>query len=165
MHRAQLIFLSRQGPAMELLGLAQGCGWATGGWRSAQCFCNLTVPPKTSARPPPTCLASSRAWPNYSPTRGCRGVGLPVGTHRLPRLGSKDLLPRSSTKVMKHEKRPGSSPDAGLQKGKKSQQGPQFLAYSENILFQALIKHSLNSRDAKKTAISTNLAHIAGPLS
>ena len=69
---------------------------------------------------------------------------------------------------MKHEKRPSSSPDAGLQKGKKSQQGPHFLAYSdysEKILFQALIKHSLNSRDAKKTAISTNLAHIAGPLS
>ena len=66
---------------------------------------------------------------------------------------------------MKHEKRPSSSPDAGLQKGKKSQQGPQLLAYSEKILFQALIKHSLNSRDAKKTAISTNLAHIAGPLS
>ena len=33
MHRAQLIFTPRQGPAMELLGLAQGCGWATAGWR------------------------------------------------------------------------------------------------------------------------------------
>ena len=33
MHRAQLIFLARQGPAMELLRLAQGCGWATAGWR------------------------------------------------------------------------------------------------------------------------------------
>ena len=65
---------------------------------------------------------------------------------------------------MKHEKRPSSSPDARLCEGKKSQQGPQFLAYSEKILFQAFIKHSLNSRDAKKTAISTNLAHIAGPL-
>ena len=33
MHRAQLIFTPRQGPAMELLRLAQGCGWATAGWR------------------------------------------------------------------------------------------------------------------------------------
>ena len=40
MHRAQLIFHSRQGPAMELLGLAQGCGWATPGcmpWRDGPC--------------------------------------------------------------------------------------------------------------------------------
>ena len=33
MHRAQLIFSPRQGPAIKLLGLAQGCGWATEGWR------------------------------------------------------------------------------------------------------------------------------------
>ena len=38
----------------------------------------------------------------------------------------------------------------GSWKGKKSQQRPQFLDYSENILFQALVKHSLDSRDAKK---------------
>ena len=37
-----------------------------------------------------------------------------------------------------------------VMKGKKSQQRPQFLDYSENILFQALVKHSLDSRDAKK---------------
>ena len=35
-------------------------------------------------------------------------------------------------------------------KGRISQQRPQFLDYSENILFQALVKHFLNSRDAKK---------------
>ena len=33
MHGAQLIFPSRQGPAMELLRLAQGGGWMTAGWR------------------------------------------------------------------------------------------------------------------------------------
>ena len=37
-----------------------------------------------------------------------------------------------------------------MEREEKSQQRPQFLDYSENILFQALAKHSLNSRDAKK---------------
>ena len=53
-------------------------------------------------------------------------------------------------------------------KGKKSQQRPQFLDYSENILFQALVKHSLDSRDAKKHQLPnlpTVFAHIAGQLS
>ena len=71
--------------------------------------------PKTSARPPPTCPASPRQRPSCSPKRGCRGVGLPVGTRRLPRLGGGDLLPsgsssRWSAKVVKHEKSPSSGP-------------------------------------------------------
>ena len=40
--------------------------------------------------------------------------------------------------------------------------------YSETILFQALVKHSLNSREAKKHQLLnllTVFAHIAGPLS
>ena len=49
--------------------------------------------PKTSTRPRPTCPAAAIDWPNCSPTRGCRGVGLPVGTRRLPRLGGGDFLP------------------------------------------------------------------------
>ena len=44
---------------------------------------------------------------------------------------------------------PSSGP-MGHGKGRISQQRPPFLDYSENILFQALVKHSLNSRDAKK---------------
>ena len=86
--------------------------------------------PKTSARPPPTCPVCTRDRPSCAPKRGCRGVGLPVGTRRLPRLGGRDLLPGG--------------------KGRISQQRPQFLDYSENMLFQALVKHSLDSRDAKK---------------
>ena len=108
--------------------------------------------PKTLARPPPTCPAWTRDWPSCSPKRGCRGVGLPVGTRRLPRLGGRDLLPggsRWNAKVVKHEKSPSSGP-MGHGKGRISQQRPQFLDYSENILFQALVKHSLDSRDAKK---------------
>ena len=65
---------------------------------------------------------------------------------------------------MKHEKSPSSSPYAGLWKGKKSQQRLQFLDYSEKMLCHALIKHSLNSRDAKKTAMPislTRFTHIA----
>ena len=50
---------------------------------------------------------------------------------------------------MKHEKSPSSGP-IGHGKGRISQQRPQFLDYGENILFQALVKHSLDSRDAKK---------------
>ena len=112
-------------------------------------FRNLCVPqaPTTSARPPPTCPDSSRAWPSCSPRRGCRGVGLPVETRRLPRLGAGDLLPggsRWSAEVSKHEKSPSSGP-MGHGKGRISQQRPPFLDYSENILFQALVKHSLNS--------------------
>ena len=52
--------------------------------------------PKTSTRPQPTCPASSRQGPDCSPARGCRGVGLPVGTCRLPRLGGRDFLPGGS---------------------------------------------------------------------
>ena len=54
-----------------------------------------------------------------------------------------------SAEVWKHEKSPSSGPMGhGLRRI--SQQRPPFLDYSENILFQALVKHSLNSRDAKK---------------
>ena len=60
---------------------------------------------------------------------------------------------RWSTEVVKHEKSPSSGP-MGHGKGRKSQQRPPFLDYSENILFQALVKHSLNSRDAKKHQFS-----------
>ena len=108
--------------------------------------------PKTSAWPPPTCPASPRQRPSCSPKRGCRGVGLPVGTRRIPRPGGRDLLPRGSrwgAEVSKHEKSPSSGPMCHG-KGRISQQRPQFLDYSENILFQALVKHSLDSRDAKK---------------
>ena len=38
MHGAQLTFSPRQGPAMELLRLAQVCGWATAGWRPLVLF-------------------------------------------------------------------------------------------------------------------------------
>ena len=101
----------------------------------------------------------------------CRGVGLPVGTRRLPRLGGADLLPggsRWSAKVVKHEKSPSSGP-IGHGKGRISQQRPQFLDYSENILFQALVRHSLDSRaSSMPRSISllnllTVFAHIAGP--
>ena len=73
--------------------------------------------PTTSAPPPPTCLASSRAWPSCSHKRGCRGVWVPVGTRRLPRLGGRDLLPGSrwsTNKALKHG-------------GHRSRGGPQFL--------------------------------------
>ena len=54
-----------------------------------------------------------------------------------------------SAEVWKHEKSPSSGPMGhGLRRI--SQQRPPFLDYSENILFQALVKHSLDSRDAKK---------------
>ena len=62
---------------------------------------------------------------------------------------------------------PSSGP-MGHGKGRISQQRPQFLDYSENILFQALVKHSLDSRDAKKHQLPnlpTVFAHIAGQLS
>ena len=103
--------------------------------------------PKTSARPPPTCPASPRDRLSCAPNRGCRGVVVPVGTRRLPRLGGAALLPggsRWSAEVSKHEKSPSSGP-MGHGKGRISQQRPPFLDYSENILFQALVKHSLNS--------------------
>ena len=54
-----------------------------------------------------------------------------------------------SAEVWKHEKSPSSGPMGhGLRRI--SQQRPPFLDYSENILFQALVKHSLNLGDAKK---------------
>ena len=108
--------------------------------------------PKTSAQPPPTCPVCTRDWPSCAPRRACWDVAVPVGTRGLPRLGGRDLLPggsRWSAEVSKHEKSPSSGPMCHG-KGRKSQQRPQFLDYSENILFQALAKHSLNSRDAKK---------------
>ena len=108
--------------------------------------------PKTSARPPPTCPAAARAWPSCAPRRACWDVAVPVGTLCLPRLGGAALPPRGSrwsAKVVKHEKSPSSGPMCHG-KGRISQQRPQFLDHSENILFQALVRHSLNSRDAKK---------------
>ena len=84
--------------------------------------------PKTSAWPPPTCPASARAWPSCSPKRGCRGVGLPVGTRRIPRPGGRDLLPhgsRWSAEVSKHEKSPSSGPMCHG-KGRKANKGHNF---------------------------------------
>ena len=108
--------------------------------------------PKTSAWPPPTCPAFPRERLSCAPRRACWDVAVPVGTRGLPMLGAGDLLPGSSrwsAEVSKHEKSPSSGP-MGHGKGRISQQRPQFLDYSENILFQALVKHSLDSRDAKK---------------
>ena len=108
--------------------------------------------PKTSAWPPPTCPASPRQRPSCSPRRACWDVAVPVGTRSLPMLGGGDLLPggsRWSAEVSKHEKSPSSGP-MGKGKGRISQQRPPFLDYSENILFQAIVKHSLNLGDAKK---------------
>ena len=84
--------------------------------------------PKTSAWPPPTCPASPRQRPSCSPKRGCRGVGLPVGTRRLPRLGGRDLLPggsRWSAEVSKHEKSHSSGPMCHG-KGRKANKGHKF---------------------------------------
>ena len=86
-------------------------------------------------RPPPTCPAASRQRPSCAPRGACRGVGLPVGTRGLPRIGGRDLLPRGSrwsTEVWKHEKSPSSGP-LGHGKGRISQQRPPFLDYGENI--------------------------------
>ena len=87
----------------------QSLALATRELPSPRHFRNLCVPqaPTTSSPPPPTCLASPRQGPSCSPRRGCRGVGLPVGTRRLPRLGGAALPPRGSrwsTEVVKHEK-------------------------------------------------------------
>ena len=132
----------------------QSLALATRELPSPRHFRNLCVPqaPTTSAPPPPTCPASPRDRLSCSPRRACRDVAVPVGTLCLPRLGGAALLPggsRWSAKVVKHEESPGSGP-MGHGKGRISQQRPQFLDYSENILFQALVKHSLNLGDAKK---------------
>ena len=69
--------------------------------------------------------------------------------------------------MSKHEKSPSSGP-MSHGKGRISQQRPQFLDYSENILLQALVKHSLDSRDAKKhqfTQFTHSVCSHAGPLS
>ena len=96
------------------------------------------------------------------------GCWVPVGTRGLPRLGGGDLLPggsRWSAEVSKHEKSPSSGPMCHG-KGRVSQQRPQFLDYSENILFQAPVKHSLNScQEINVFNLLTVFAHIAGPLS
>ena len=124
--------------------------------------------PKTLAPPPPPCPASASRRPDCSPKRGCPGVGLPVGTRRLARLGGIALPPggsRWSAKVVKYREAP--MPSDG--NGRKANKGHNFCTSGEKILFPTLIKHSLKSWDAKKTAISTNLftvfAHTAGPLS
>ena len=100
--------------------------------------------PKTSARPPPTCPASARAWPSCAPRGACRGVGVPVGTLCLPRLGGAALLPggsRWSAEVSKHGE-PQLRPH-GSWKGRKANKGHIGLVVKK-ILFQA-IEHSLNS--------------------
>ena len=81
-------------------------------------------------------------------------------------LGGAALLPggsRWSAEVVKHEKSPSSGPMCHG-KGRISQQRPQFLDYSKNILFQALVKDYLNSRDARRINLlnlATVFAHIA----
>ena len=55
-----------------------------------------------------------------------------------------------------------------MEREEKPTKAPQFLDYSESMLFQALVKHSLDSRDAKKhqfAQFTHRFAHIAGPLS
>ena len=108
--------------------------------------------PKTSAWPPPTCPASPRQRPSCSPKRGCRGVGLPVGTRRIPRPGGRDLLPRGSrwgAEVSKHEKSPSSGPMCHG-KGRKANKGHIFWTIVRTCYSKRLVKHSLDSRDAKK---------------
>ena len=125
--------------------------------------------PKTSAWPPPTCPASPRERLSCSQKWKCGDVGVPVGTRSLPRLGGAALLPggsRWSTKVVKHEKSPSSGP-MGHGKGRISQQRPQFLDYSENILFHsssALWIHGM-PRSINLPNLPTVFAHIAGQLS
>ena len=97
--------------------------------------------PKTSAWPPPTCPAAARDWLSCSPSRECRGVGLPVGTRGLPRLGGRDLQPRGSRFQrwgVETWEEPQLRPH-GSWNGKKSQQRPHWTS-GEKILFQA-IKH------------------------
>ena len=92
--------------------------------------------PKTSSRPPPTCPASPRDRLSCSPSRECPGVGLPVGTRGLPRLGGGDLLPggsRWSAEVSKHEKSPSSGP-MGHGKGRISQQRPHWTSGEKNTI-------------------------------
>ena len=105
--------------------------------------------PKTSAWPPPTCPASPRQRPSCSPRRACPGVGLPVGTRGLPRLGGAALQPRGSrwsAKVVKHEKSSRSRGFmADLWERVKVNEGHNSWTSGMKMLFQALVKHSLNS--------------------
>ena len=126
--------------------------------------------PKTSARPPPTCPGWTRDRPSCVPRRGCRGVGLPVGTRRLPRLGGGDLLPggsRWSAEVSKHEKSPSSGPMCHG-KGRKANKGHNFWTivrtyYSKRSSSTFWI-HGM-PRSINLLNLLTVFAHIAGPLS
>ena len=117
-----------------------------------QSFRNFCVPqeiPRTSAWPLPACLASPRERLSCSPRGASRGVGLPVGTRGLPMLGAGDLLPggsRWSAKVVKHEKSSRSRGFmADLWEGVKVNEGHNSWTSGMKMLFQALVKHSLNS--------------------
>ena len=126
--------------------------------------------PKTSAWPPPTCPASPRQRPSCSPKRGCRGVGLPVGTRRIPRPGGRDLLPRGSrwsAEVSKHEKSPSSGPMCHG-KGRKANKGHKFWTivrtYYSKRSSSTLWIHGM-PRSINLLNLLTVFAHIAGPLS
>ena len=112
-------------------------------------FPQLLCTPRTSSRPPPTCPASPRPWLSCSPRGACRGVGVPVGTRGLPMLGAGDLLPggsRWSAKVVKHEKSSRSRGFmADLWERVKVNEGHNSWTSGMKMLFQALVKQSLNS--------------------
>ena len=126
--------------------------------------------PKTSARPPPTCPASSRQWPSCSPRWACGGVGLPIGTRSLPRLGGAALQPRGSrwsAEVSKHEKSPSSGPMCHG-KGRKANKGHNFWTivrtYYSKRSSSTLWIHGM-PRSIKLLNLLTVFARIAGPLS
>ena len=126
--------------------------------------------PKTSAQPPPTCPVCTRDWPSCSPRRACPGVGLPVGTRDLPRLGGAALLPRGSrwsAEVSKHEKSPSSGPMCHG-KGRKANKGHNFWTivrtYYSKRSSSTLWTHGM-PRSINLLNLLTVFARIAGPLS
>ena len=111
--------------------------------------------PKTSAWPPPTCPAAARDWLSCSPSRECRGVGLPVGTRGLPRLGGRDLQPRGSRFQrwgVETWEEPQLRPH-GSWNGKKSQQRPHWTSGEKNTIpsHQALWLLTLLARSHETT--------------